>query len=147
MRLWHKDLIPVLPRKQLLGQWRECCLIAKELHDGKLNHLLVNKVKESPEDEFNTYAQAVYDEMTKRGYHADSWSFFKWRNDINTILLSNVFRRWHNQKYLTQCFWNLMEKCDCGGITNEEWNKIYDETYKISKRYSDEKIRRLKEEK
>lgn len=25
MRLWHKDLIPVLPRKQLLGQWLECC--------------------------------------------------------------------------------------------------------------------------
>lgn len=25
MRLWHKDLIPYLPRQQLLGQWRECC--------------------------------------------------------------------------------------------------------------------------
>ena len=31
MRLWHKDLIYVLPRQQLLGQWRECCLIAKNI--------------------------------------------------------------------------------------------------------------------
>ena len=31
MRLWHKDLICVLPKNQLLGQWREVCLIAKEI--------------------------------------------------------------------------------------------------------------------
>ena len=31
MRLWHKDLIPLLPRQQLVGQWRECCLIAKQI--------------------------------------------------------------------------------------------------------------------
>lgn len=147
MRLWHKDLIPVLPRKQLLGQWRECCLIAKELHDGKLNHLLVNKVKEYPEDEFNTYAKAVHDEMTKRGYHVDSWAFFKWRNDINTILLSNVFKSWHNEWYLIQCFWNLMEKYDCGGISIEEWYKICDEVNKHSMHYSDQQFQRLKEKK
>lgn len=28
MRLWHKDLIPYLPRQQLIAQWRECCAIA-----------------------------------------------------------------------------------------------------------------------
>ena len=45
MRLWHKDLIPYLPRQQLLGQWRECCCIAKSIHDkGSPNHLLVNKI-------------------------------------------------------------------------------------------------------
>jgi uncharacterized protein (TIGR02328 family) len=33
MRLWHKDLIPILPDKQLLGQWRECCLIAKNIKE------------------------------------------------------------------------------------------------------------------
>lgn len=31
MRLWHKDLITVLPSMQLKGQWRECCLIAKAI--------------------------------------------------------------------------------------------------------------------
>lgn len=25
MRLWHEELIPLLPRQQLLGQHRECC--------------------------------------------------------------------------------------------------------------------------
>ena len=27
MRLWHQDLIPKLPRPQLLGQHRECCAL------------------------------------------------------------------------------------------------------------------------
>lgn len=27
MRLWHEELIPLLPRKQLLGQHRECCAL------------------------------------------------------------------------------------------------------------------------
>ena len=45
MRLWHKDLIPVLPRQQLIGQWRECCLIAKQISEkGTPNHILVNKI-------------------------------------------------------------------------------------------------------
>ena len=27
MRLWHQDLIKLLPREQLLGQNRECCAL------------------------------------------------------------------------------------------------------------------------
>ena len=27
MRLWHEQLIPVLPKNQLLGQYRECCAL------------------------------------------------------------------------------------------------------------------------
>lgn len=44
MRLWHKDLIifHILPNKQLVGQWRECCCIAKNIQDNKtpitINH-------------------------------------------------------------------------------------------------------------
>ena len=45
MRLWHKDLIPVLPRQQLLSQWREVCGIARDINaEGTHNHLLVNRV-------------------------------------------------------------------------------------------------------
>lgn len=126
MRLWHKDLITVLPSMQLKGQWRECCLIAKALRDNNLNHILVNRVKDYPEDEFNAYADAVAKEMTKRGYKVDTWKFFKWRNDINSVLLSITFRSWHNDRYLRQCIYNLEEKAICGGIPVSEWQKIYD---------------------
>ena len=45
MRLWHKDLIDVLPNQQLVAQWRELSAIAGAIQKhGTPNHLLVNFV-------------------------------------------------------------------------------------------------------
>ena len=72
MRLWHKYLITVLPKQQLLGQWRECCLIAKNIAEkGTPNHLLVNKVIEYPIEHFFMICDSIYSEMVFRGYKCD----------------------------------------------------------------------------
>ena len=42
------------------------------------------------------------------------------------VKYDNLFHGWHNDRYLTQCFYNLQEKYDRGGITQEEWDKIQD---------------------
>jgi uncharacterized protein (TIGR02328 family) len=126
MRLWHKDLISVLPRQQLLGQWRECCCIAKNLEEhGTPNHMLVNKLLDYPEAHFNVYASAIYEEIVKRHYKCDWNKFTKWRINRNRDWdLKDIFPEWHNQRYLVQCYYNLQEKYDCGGITKEEWKLI-----------------------
>lgn len=127
MRLWHKDLIPVLPRQQLLSQWRECCCIARNIAvNGTPNHLLVNKVLEYPADHFYWYSQKVYIEMQARGYKCDWSKFTQWDRVKVHIIPSEfeLFKDWHNDRYLKQCYYNLQEKYDCGGITDEEWNKI-----------------------
>jgi len=129
MRLWHKDLIPVLPRKQLLGQWRECCLIAKNIAEkGTPNHLLVNKVMNYTLGQFWCYGQFIILEMDRRGYSVDDEKFDKYFT-ISELDLSatksDIFRGWHDNQYLLQCFYNLQEKFDCGGMTNEEYNKIH----------------------
>lgn len=41
------------------------------------------------------------------------------------LTLEELFKDWHNDRYLKQCLLNLQEKYDCGGITQEEWDKIY----------------------
>lgn len=127
MRLWHKDLIQFLPKQQLLGQWRECCLIAKEIQTkGIPNHLLVNRVLDYPLNHFYTYGLMVYAEMMKRGYKPNLSNFEKWISgcDQNLVYKSQVFYKWHNSVYMRQCLYNLEEKYDCGGITKEEWYKI-----------------------
>lgn len=123
MRLWHKNLISVLPRQQLLSQWRECCCIAKNIAtNGTPNHLLVNKILDYPESQFNVYASAVRDEMVKRGYECDWDKFVKWRINRNYDWdLKEIFKYWHNIRYLKQNYYNLMEKYDCGGIPKNEW--------------------------
>lgn len=128
MRLWHKDLIPVLPDKQLISQWRECCCIARNIAvNGTPNHLLVNKVLKYPPTHFHYYAGMVHDECVKRGYKVDYSKFDKWLHlYTNNCTYDELFAGWHNNRYLMQCFRNLQEKYDCGGMTIDEYIEILD---------------------
>ena len=129
MRLWHKDLIPVLPRQQLLGQWRECCLIYKNIYEiGEPNHLLVNRIMEYPLQHFFSYINEIINEMIKREYRCNTTKvmgavvYLDLYNDCPSH--EELFKEWHNDRYLLQCYYNLQEKYDCGGITEEEWELI-----------------------
>lgn len=138
MRLWHKDLIPVLPRQQLLAQWRECCCIARNIAvNGTPNHILVNKILNYPLGMFTTYTRFVRDEMLRRGYKISKQALDNYRANINkcsvrldnyniieTGPISELFKDWHNDRYLKQCYYTLQEEYDCGGISEEEWRKI-----------------------
>ena len=135
MRLWHKDLISVLPRQQLLSQWRECCCIAKNMKtNGTPNHLLVNKILDYDEYHFIYYSILIRQEMLRRGYKCDFTKFSKYYDfvfdDYYMPLEDDLFDNWHNYRYFVQCYCNLQEKYDCGGIDDEEWGKI-DEHKKI----------------
>lgn len=129
MRLWHKDLIPVLPRQQLVSQWRECCCIARNIaENGTPNHLLVNKVLDYPPEHFIKYAGMVHNEMAMRGYKCD-WDKFicwmcKWPDGKARHFPDTLYGGWHNARYFLQCYYNLQEKYDCGGITDQEWLRI-----------------------
>jgi len=133
MRLWHKDLIAVLPRLQLLGQWRECCLIARSIaQEGSPGHLLVNRVMDYPVEHFYAYALTVCREMRDRGYKCDFDKIEQWiplpeGTDLSGL---DVFPRWHTDRYLLQCLYNLQEKYDCGGVPVEDWARIVDKLWK-----------------
>jgi len=129
MRIWHKELIPYLPREQLIAQWRELSAIASNIKTkGTPNHILVNKVMNYPFNDFITYAAAVRQEMTYRGYRTmDSvWKKITSiaNDDYNIMPLDEIFNGWHNDRYLLQCILNLEEKYDCGGINQKDWDRI-----------------------
>lgn len=145
MRLWHKDLIPYLPQQQLISQWRECCAIAALLaRDHTPNHILVNPIIEYDPSHFISYCSLVYKEAYERGYkitdksshklHDDIWSWQQYLKDLLPwnledripINYSEIFNNWHNDRYLTQCWYNLQEKYDRGGISDNEWNLLED---------------------
>lgn len=132
MRLWHKDLIPYLPRQQLIAQWRECCAICSNwANKGTQNHLLVNKVMDYPPVHFITYTREIIGEFILRDYKVGKKSmsnfienFERFGNFSETLINGNIFENWHNERYLKQCLFNLQEKYDCGGIPEEEWKVI-----------------------
>ena len=133
MRLWHKDLIAVLPREQLVAQWRECSAIAGAIQkNGTPNHILVNYVTNDL-NAFVMYSYMVRQEMTRRGYRTmdnvwtkisslvsdDSWK---------ACAYSSIFPKEHNFRYYVQCYYNLQEKYDRGGIKEEDWKNIENST-------------------
>ena len=136
MRLWHKDLIPYLPQKQLVAQWRELCCIAKNIaENGTPNHILVNQVLDYPIINIYKYVDLVREEMKRRGCNVSYESYSNCVENLrsgqkyffNGIMVGNyLFDAWMCDRYLIQCYYNLQEKFDCGGISVEEWKRIND---------------------
>ena len=129
MRLWHKDLLPVLPRLQLVSQYRECCCIAKSIVEkGTPNHILVNRIMDYPLNHFAIYTAQVIAVMKRRGYKVNTARFWGWMGATDWIPAESdgreLFADWHNDRYLRQCLLNLQEKFDCGGIPADEWQRI-----------------------
>ena len=128
IRLWHCNFIKALPREQLVAQWRELSAIAGAIQkNGTPNHLLVNFVLEYDYDHFISYAYYVRQEMTSRGYRTmDSvWNKIVALKPNYTLLpLNDLYERKMDLTYANICYFNLFEKWLCGGISDEDWNKI-----------------------
>ena len=128
MRIWHKDFIRVLPREQLVGAWRELSAIAGAIQkNGTPNHLLVNFILEYDYDHFISYAYYVRQEMASRGYRTmDSvWNkIVVLKPNYALLPLNKIYEEKMNLTYVNICYFNLLEKWLCGGISNEDWNKI-----------------------
>ena len=134
MRIWHWKLIKALPREQLVAQWRELSAIAGNLNTkGTPNHILVNKVLDYPREHFISYALYVRQEMTRRGYRTmeSVWNKIYCTREsdfgeMEIVPLEDLFPGWHNDRYLEQCYFNLEEKYDCGGVDEEWFKKVQD---------------------
>lgn len=128
MRLWHTNLIKVLPREQLIAQWRELSAIAGAIQkNGTPNHILVNFVLDYDYNHFISYAYYVRKEMTARGYRTMESVWDKITSlDPDWALLSfaDVYSEKMSPKYFNICYMNLLEKYECGGISDSDWARI-----------------------
>lgn len=130
IRLWHKYLIKVLPREQLVAQWRELSSIAGAIQkNGTPNHLLVKFVLDYDYDHFISYAYYLREEMTRRGYRTmeSVWKkIVALKPSYNILPLEAIYPEKMNNTYWAICYYNLKEKWLCGGILFKDWEKIED---------------------
>lgn len=112
MRLWHYKLIPVLPNKMLVSQWRECIAIKRQWKKGTLKHRLVSYIKDYDKQYFCKYVDLVIEEMSRRNIKYQS----KFYDEIFVFCDGNItaynYYPEHNDRYLKQCYYNLQEKYD-----------------------------------
>ena len=126
MRVWHWQLIPYLPKSQLLAQWRELNNIFKKQD----KHILINYIYDYGVGDLYGYSSMVIKEMQNRGYKIKSLEnhnnfFEKYRFFYKE---TKPFNNHHNDEYLLICFWNLREKYIRGqkDFDDETWNKLND---------------------
>ena len=140
MRLWHQDLLPLLPAPQILGQHRECCALR-----GKgwgRPHSTVNYVFTHPRWWLWLYHMQVMYEMLSRGYHPDvCWYTYDYRgknlprsfellaaSEVNAKIQKNrvcgVIYPEHNYQYLTECIDNLKRKGKTSDVIIEEMERL-----------------------
>lgn len=140
MRLWHYELIPYLPRTQLLAQWREL----NSIFVNQPNHILINYVYNDKVALYN-YSCDVINEMTKRGYKLSNKSQTNWLNYFNGLnITDNHMFKEHDEEYMSICYWNLKEKYLRGqkDFTTEQWRGIIRIYYNYNRRkYVERKFR------
>ena len=118
MRLWHQQLLPYLPRQQLLGQHRECAALRG--NGWGRRHSVVNYVFDHSPALLVSYHLLVMAEMERRGYHPDPiWKNPNWRGsslgetpwieDFSPSDCTPIYPE-HNDKYLQECLENLKNK-------------------------------------
>jgi len=121
MRLWHIKMLDVLPKEQLVSQWREVSAIAGAIQkNGTPNHILVNFVLDYDYDHLISYAYYLRQEMTKRGYRTMSnvWEkIVSLKPNYNLLPIDEVYKNRMDNLYLIICFYNLYEKFMCGGFS------------------------------
>ena len=126
MRLWHYKLLPVLPDKFIIAEWRECIAIKRQWEKGTLKHRLVSYVKNYNRNYFTVYVFSVISEMKKRNikYQEKYWDEICWFNTDDVLITGVLHYPEHDDRYLKQCLYNLQEKYDRGIISEEEWKPI-----------------------
>lgn len=116
MRLWHEQIIHLLPKNQLLGQHRECCALRGNGWNKK--HKTVDYVfTYSPYNLF-IYHSKIMDEMEKRGYRVSrEWRDKNYRgqkaesySNLEETSISSPIYKEHNSEYLAECIENLAGK-------------------------------------
>ena len=116
MRLWHEKIISLLPKSQLLGQYRECCALRG--NGWKKKHKTVDYVFSYSPYLLFRYHLLVMEEMEKRGYNvSEEWKDKNYRGKIaekymnleEEVIEDPIYKE-HNNKYLDECIENLRNK-------------------------------------
>lgn len=142
MRMWHPELLPVLPRPQLVSQWRECnTIIGSIVKYGSPRHLLINNMLNYPPSHFYSYTMKVIEEMKNRGYKVQQKTYdtfiLKYTSafgDIPKSVPDEIFPGWFDDMFIIAEIFNLYEKYLGGGFEEQVWRDLLN---KVGHKYLD----------
>jgi len=136
-RLYHKDLIQVLPDDLLIQQLHDCLDISYNLSmTGRTGNVLTEKITTHLPDEFYSYFLLVRDEILKRQMltcavlqemeqqFMINMIQYTGRDAFSKIDYPRIFDGWMSPRYLQQCILILEEMYDNDAIELKDWFRI-----------------------
>ena len=136
-RIYHKDLIPVLPDNLLIFQLYDCLSISEELYfNGEPEDIITKKITKYMPDEFYTYFKLVCDEIIKRKINSNiqldefeenfvrNLSKYSGRETFSIIDYPRLFEGWHSTRYLQQCILQIEELYDNEFVELKDWFRL-----------------------
>lgn len=140
MRIWHKDLIDVLPDNLLVELYQDCSQILDNIEDfNSTGADLCDKIMMYEREHFYTYCvDYVLAEILRRGniwVNVDEFlvkclnylypiAGDSHRRANERVSHTELFEFWHSPRYLQQCVLFLEEMYDCDLITYTDWFRI-----------------------
>lgn len=126
MRVWHKQLLMVLPKKLLLQQWKD----VKAIYRGKVDAYTA-RIFESSVSEFTQYCEVLYGILSVRDWLSDNKGE-QFMEDLHSWVCLDFkgYGDWQDDRYLRQCLYILQEMYDVGEIEEGEWKLIEYRFYK-----------------
>jgi len=93
MRLWHYKLVPYLPKKQLVSQWRECLAIYS-LFNNTMKSPLVDYIRNYDKEDFIAYVLILVKEFNKRGikYNRKRFDELVEGYDLNSLKKEDLYK-------------------------------------------------------
>lgn len=132
MRLWHPDLIPLLPRQYIIHQHRDCAALRGRGWGRK--HAPVDYVFRYSWEHLYTYHQKVIQDMEHRGYKPNPvWKQYHYRGRFCGSLPPDMVYRSrrlpgypeHTPAYLHKCIEILMGKLSTAPPGRFDENEVY----------------------
>ena len=106
-KMWHKDLIDVLPYNALTRQWEDVCMISRMI-ERESSAPIMKKIKEYPIEHFETYLFEVFYEMHRWDFECSREQVAKTFRDFKPKVRHDMlYDGWFNRKYLTENFFDI----------------------------------------
>ena len=137
-RLWHKDMISVLPNNMVLDLWKDIRTLQKSMQrHHRIDYVNSRRLLEYKPSHFLAYTILVTKELSRRGIKPKQKSlddFIDWIKStgaFDTPVSDNLLLiHWHNDRYLKQCYYACQELYDCGVLTQEQLSPIRELAHK-----------------
>lgn len=137
MRLWHYEMISILPKNILIKLWHDCEAIGSNLErKGTTGDVKCDRILDFHRGEFEAYCTRIHNTMIFRRCKINNklgqLLFARIKDNADKfhpsdIVTVGVYKNWHDLDYFDLCYKLIKELHDCNVVKDDDWFEFNDD--------------------